>query len=58
MSTRSCTVHATIFSNGSIIPIGFKFTELHALTLATRSRVLLISYISQNFVSLHVVAEK
>ena len=26
----------TIFSNGSIIPPGFKFTELHALTLAAR----------------------
>ena len=31
----------TIFSNGSIIPPSFKFTELHALTLATRSYALL-----------------
>ena len=34
MSTRSCAVCVTIFSNGSILPPGFKFTELHALTLA------------------------
>ena len=34
MCTRSCAVCITIFSNGSIIPTGFKFTELHALTLA------------------------
>ena len=32
----------TIFSNGSIIPPGFKFTELHALTLAARSYALLL----------------
>ena len=31
----------TIFSNGSIIPPGFKFMELHALTLAARSYALL-----------------
>ena len=30
-----------IFSNGSIIPPGFKFTELHAFTLAARSYALL-----------------
>ena len=41
MSTRSCVVHVTVFSNGSIIPTGFKFTELHTLTLAARSYVLL-----------------
>ena len=35
---RSCTVRVTIFSNGSIIPPGFKFTELHVLTLAAQSR--------------------
>ena len=35
----------TIFSNGSIIPPGFKFTELHTLTLAARFYVLLIEYI-------------
>ena len=33
----------TIFSNGSIIPPSFKFTELHALTLAARSYALLYS---------------
>ena len=32
----------TIFSNGSIIPLSFKFTELHALTLAVRSYALLL----------------
>ena len=32
----------TIFSNGSIIPPGFKFTELHTLTLAARSYALLL----------------
>ena len=31
----------TIFSNSSIILPGFKFTELHALTLAARSYALL-----------------
>ena len=31
----------TIFSNGSIIPPSFKFTELHALTLAVCSYALL-----------------
>ena len=35
-------IRITIFSNGSIIPPDFKFTELHALTLAARSYVLLI----------------
>ena len=33
----------TIFTNGSIIPPGFKFTELHALTLAARSYALLLA---------------
>ena len=32
----------TIFSNGSMIPPGFKFTELHTLTLVARSYVLLL----------------
>ena len=32
--TRRCAVGVTIFSNASIIPPGFKFTKLHALTLA------------------------
>ena len=41
MSMRSCAVRATIFSNVSIIPPGFKVTELHALTLAARSHALL-----------------
>ena len=31
----------TIFNNGSIILPGFKFTELHTLTLAARSYALL-----------------
>ena len=30
-------LRVTTFSNSSIIPLGFKFTELHALTLAARS---------------------
>ena len=44
MSTRSCAVRVTIFSNGSIIPTGFKFTELHTLPLATCSYALLEEY--------------
>ena len=36
----------TIFSNGSIIPPGFKFTELHTLTVAARSYALLSSPMS------------
>ena len=39
MSTRSCTIRVTIFR---IILTGFKFTELHALTLAAHSYVLLL----------------
>ena len=31
MSTRSCAVCVTIFSNGSIIWTGFKLTELYTL---------------------------
>ena len=57
MSTRSCTVHVTIFSNGSIIPTSFKFMELHALTLAAHSYVLLISYLTK-FCVPTCVAEK
>ena len=45
MSMCSCAVHVTIFSNGSIILVGFKFTELHALTLATCSYALLATVI-------------
>ena len=33
----------TIFSNDSIIPTGFKFTELHALTVATSFYALLLA---------------
>ena len=39
---RSWAVHVTIFSNGSIILTGFKFTKLHTLTLATHSYALLL----------------
>ena len=42
MSTHSCAVNVTIFSNNSIIMTGFKSTYLHALTLAARSSALLI----------------
>ena len=35
--------YVTIFSNSLIIPTAFKFTELHTLTLAARSYVLLNS---------------
>ena len=35
-------IRVTTFSNGSIILTSFKFTELHALTLATCSYALLI----------------
>ena len=45
MSIRSCAVHVIIFSNSSIIPTSFKFTELHALTLAIRSYALLLKLI-------------
>ena len=41
MSTCSCTVRVTMFSNGLIIPTGFKFTELHVLTQVTCSYALL-----------------
>ena len=41
MSSAAAHMWFTIYSNGSIIPTGFKFTELHALTLAARSYVLL-----------------
>ena len=41
----ACTVRVTIFSNGLIIPTGFKFTELCALTLATCSYALLVANI-------------
>ena len=51
MSTRSCAVRVTIFSNGSIIPTGFKFTELHALTLAARSYALLIRITNGHFIN-------
>ena len=46
LCTSSCAVCVTIFSNGSIIPPGFKFTKLHALTLAARSYALLIQSIA------------
>ena len=36
----------TIFSNGSIIPPGFKFTESDTLTLAARSYALLLDVVS------------
>ena len=42
MSMCSCTVRVTIFSNGSMIHTSFKFTELHALTLAACSYALLV----------------
>ena len=41
---HSYAVHVTIFSNGSIIPTGIKFTELHALTQAACSYALLLRY--------------
>ena len=39
---HSCAMCVTIFNNSPIIPAGFKFTELHALTPAARSYALLI----------------
>ena len=39
----------TIFSNSSIIPPGFKFMELHALTLAARSYALLVVAKEHNY---------
>ena len=41
-SMRSCAACVTIISNGSIIPTGFKFTELHTLILAGRSYAILL----------------
>ena len=38
-------IHINVFSNGSM-PTGFKFTELHALTLAACSYALLLHIIS------------
>ena len=38
---RTHAQYVYYFSNGSIIPSGFKFTELHTLTLAARSYALL-----------------
>ena len=35
-------LYVTIFSNSSIIPTSFKFTELHALTLVACSYELLL----------------
>ena len=46
----SCAVRVTIFSNGSIIPTGFKFAELHVFTLAA---ILMHSWFS--LVSLHAL---
>ena len=37
-------IHVPIFCNSSIIPTGFKFTELHALTLAAHSYALLFRH--------------
>ena len=44
MSRHSCAVRVTVYSNGSIIPTSFKFTELYTLTLAARSYALLWVY--------------
>ena len=52
LRVHSCAVCVTIFSNGSIIPPGFKFTKLHALTLAARSYALLCS--PYNYICLYV----
>ena len=43
MSMCSCAIRVTIFGNDSIIPTGFEFTELHALTLTAHSYALLYS---------------
>ena len=45
MSTRCCAVHVTIYSNCSIIPPSFKFTQLHALTRAAHAYALLLTMI-------------
>ena len=42
MSTGSCTVHETIFSNGGKFRLVSNFMKLHALTQAARSYVLLV----------------
>ena len=44
---RSCTVCVTLFSNNSIILTGFKFTELHTLTLAALSYALLLATLAE-----------
>ena len=45
MSTRCCAVHVTIYSNCSIILPSFKFTQLHAFTLAVHAYALLLTMI-------------
>ena len=44
MSTCNCTVHVTIFSTGGKFQPVSTFTELHALTQATRFYALLQAY--------------
>ena len=44
---HSCAVRVTIFSNSSMIPPGFKFMELHALTLVAHSYTLLALTLKQ-----------
>ena len=44
MSTCNCAVHVTIFSSSLT---GFKFTELHILTLVACSYALLVGLISK-----------
>ena len=46
---RACLATTAIFSNGSIIPPGFKFMKLHALTQAARSYALLLSLLDKFF---------
>ena len=51
LTTMACVyvqlcICVTIFSNGSIIRTSFQFTELHALTLATRFYALLTQFIA------------
>ena len=50
-------VRVTIFSNVSIIPTGFKFTELHALTLAACSYALLMDVMEAIYVPVEVWGE-
>ena len=56
---RTAVHYVSLFlcSNSSVILTGFKFTELHTLTLTACSYVLLISYIKQASPSAPIIVQ-